>query len=420
MLASTDIYSNIWSTPSTTSRKNDSLGPHYIDISQIAYIHSKQPDFRTQYSSPETISESLTDENFWATPSDDELTEEEDFVPSNSSESALTAKLLSIHNEMNDPSPTLRKTQSLPSSEQKTPCFPIQPPVESRNSEGSVLLFSPVFSIQAFYALSWSAKFLLGIHEPLRHAIYVIDSFFKHLPVEMEAVCLDKHLPNMYHCVQEIISFFRSAFSSFMKSQQHCKCAILLPLLPQLRSTLKKTLKQLYDTMGAQYVRMEAQYSVLGMSLKRNNWTCWLLELARFRSNFYELGTTLQGVLNMEERQLEPAMRQAFTKSTFQAYVLPRLLKSFKSKCIVLVWMIERSKVWGGKSEQSEWVSLMPHTVKFFYRKLCRNTYTHQVEVIFSTLEAFRKQVVFTNDEQGTETSLVVHSEAAGGKCTIM
>ncbi|CCI39305.1 unnamed protein product [Albugo candida] len=420
-----DIYTNLWISPTSTKHwRNESLGPYYIDISQIAYIYSKQSDFRTQYASPKSISESMADDNIWASPIDEIVIDLEPFAPSNTTKSVLTVKMLSMHNELNDPnhiSPsTFRRTQSLPLSEQKISCFPIQSPVESKKSDGSVLVFSPVFSIQAVYALSWSAKFLLGIHEPLRHAVFVIDSFVKHLPTELDANQLEKHLPSIQQLVHEIISFFRSAFSTFMKAQHHSKSAILFPLLPQLRSTMKENIKQMYGTLDAQYLRMEAQYNVLTSMPKRNNWTLWILELELFRRNFYELGTTLQGVLNTEERQLEPAMRQAFTKSTFQAYVLPRLLKSFKSKFIVLVWIIERSKVWGGTSEQAEWISLMPHTVKFFYRKLCRNTYTHHIDVITNKVEVFRKRVIFTMSEQGSDESLVEQSEAGGMRCAIM
>ncbi|TYZ69115.1 hypothetical protein PybrP1_012443 [[Pythium] brassicae (nom. inval.)] len=68
----------------------------------------------------------------------------------------------------------------------------------------------------------WNARFLLGLHEPIRHALFAIDCFFARIqprssPAEWNGI--------------EFFTWFKASFTEFVKNQHEVKTAVIQPLV---------------------------------------------------------------------------------------------------------------------------------------------------------------------------------------------
>ena len=283
-------------------------------------------------------------------------------------------------------------------------------PVPPPSSHNGSVIFSAVFSEQKDW--SWSAKFLLGIHEPIRHALFVMDRFLEQSqsqskPEASHTLALETH-------VAEFFLWFKTYFVEYLQCQHEVKASVLLPLLNLPASTKQQVLDVYQDIsqMLAQIQQLERALCVSGAC----NASSWLLRLQVLQTEIRQLNRTLHAALNMEEETLHPAMGAAFTERAFHSHIMPRVFRAIRAKRVVVPWIVERSKVWGGETEQLSIQGMLPFSAKFMYRKIWRPYFMSNVAVAMKNLNEF---VGSTSSTSSTSTAST-YSERHGEMCSIM
>ncbi|ETL87296.1 hypothetical protein L917_13465 [Phytophthora nicotianae] len=284
--------------------------------------------------------------------------------------------------------------------------LPVPPP----SSHNGSVIFSAVFSEQRDW--SWSAKFLLGIHEPIRHALFVMDRFLEQSqsqskPEASHTLALEAH-------VAEFFLWFKTYFVEYLLCQHEVKAAVLLPMLNLPVSTKQQILDVYQDIkqMLAQIQQLERALCVSGACSASS----WLLRLQVLQTEIRQLNRTLHSALNMEETTLHSAMSAAFTERAFRSHIMPRVFRAIRAKRVVVPWIVERSKIWGGESEQRSIQGMLPFSAKFMYRKIWRPYFMSNVAVAMKNLNEF----VCSPDSNSSASSGSTYSERNGEMCTIM
>ncbi|KAG3119060.1 hypothetical protein PI124_g3197 [Phytophthora idaei] len=284
--------------------------------------------------------------------------------------------------------------------------LPVPPP----SSQNGSIIFSAVFSQQRDW--SWSAKFLLGIHEPIRHALFVMDRFLEQSqsqskPEASHTLALESH-------VAEFFLWFKTYFVEYLLCQHEVKAAVLLPMLNLPVSTKQQILDVYQDIkqMLAQIQQLERALCVSGACSASS----WLLRLQVLQTEIRQLNRTLHSTLNMEETTLHAAMSAAFTERAFQSHIMPRVFRAIRAKRVVVPWIVERSKIWGGETEQRSIQGMLPFSAKFMYRKIWRPYFMSNVAVAMKNLNEF----VCSADSNSSASSGSTYSERNGEMCSIM
>ncbi|POM80908.1 Hypothetical protein PHPALM_1196 [Phytophthora palmivora] len=284
--------------------------------------------------------------------------------------------------------------------------LPVPPP----SSHNGSIIFSAVFSEQRDW--SWSAKFLLGIHEPIRHALFVMDRFLEQSqsqskPEVSNTLALETH-------VAEFFLWFKTYFVEYLLCQHEVKASVLLPLLNLPVSSKQQVLDVYQDIkqMLAQIQQLERALCVSGACSASS----WLLRLQVLQTEIRQLNRTLHAALNMEETTLHPAMSAAFTERAFRSHIMPRVFRAIRAKRVVVPWIVERSKIWGGETEQRTIQGMLPFSAKFMYRKIWRPYFMSNVAVAMKNLNEF----VSSTDSNSSASSGSSYSERHGEMCTVM
>lgn len=265
------------------------------------------------------------------------------------------------------------------------------PPPSTRN--GSVI-FSSVFVEKIEW--NWSVRFLLGIHEPIRHALFVMDRFLEQSHKQQQVMALEHH-------TTEFFAWFKTYFVEYIKSQHDVKIKVLYPLVKVKPSTKQEILRTYSDIYALLSQIQQQEYALLPTAKTTTTSTftrtrtnrqslerpAWLVRLDTLQKSIRRLNMTLHGVLNLEEKTLNPAMAAAFNEKTFQEYVMPRLFRAMHAKKVVIPWIVERSKVWGGETEQKSLQGMLPMTSRFLYKKIWRPYFMSNVAVAMKNLNEF-------------------------------
>ncbi|KAG7394918.1 hypothetical protein PHYBOEH_004475 [Phytophthora boehmeriae] len=285
--------------------------------------------------------------------------------------------------------------------------LPVPPP----SSQNGSVVFSAVFSEQRDW--SWSARFLLGVHEPIRHALFVMDRFLEQSQTQSKpdmpnTLALETH-------VTEFFAWFKTYFVEYLQCQHEVKATVLLPLLNLSASTKQQILGVYQDIaqMLTQIQQLERALCVSGACSASS----WLLRLQVLQTEIRQLNRTLHATLNMEEATLHPAMSAAFTERAFQSHIMPRVFRSIRSKRVVVPWIVERSKMWGGVAEQRTIQGMLPFSAKFMYRKIWRPYFMSNVAVAMKNLNEF---VSTTDSSSSASITSSSYSERNGEMCSIM
>ncbi|RLN82558.1 hypothetical protein BBJ28_00009502 [Nothophytophthora sp. Chile5] len=440
MALSCEFYRNIWglsdeedaarrrrnrttklggSPASRRFKQRVTTGP-LIDIAQVAHVVTTGSDFRADYGEDASRARlvNLWDDRSLALGLEPELQSSRDLQtePENGPSTADTepedlmspihsraARISEVSDEDSDsergPVGLLQRTNTplivLPSP--KKPANRASRPQHKCNTPGTgspvtaangSVVFSAVLSEPRDW--SWSAKFLLGVHEPIRHALFVTDRFLQQSlepqanPPQkgrsVDTIALEAH-------VAEFFAWFKSFFVEYLRCQHEVKAAVLLPLLQLPAATKSQILdvyKDIYQLL-AQIQQLERALCVSGACSASS----WLLRLDVLRSEIRQLNSTLHATLDLEETALHPALTAAFTERAFYAHVMPRVFRAIRAKRVVVPWIVERSKIWGGEAEQRSIQGLLPFSARFLYRKIWRPYFMSNVAVAMTNLNEF-------------------------------
>lgn len=386
---------NIWSVPGNASYLTDDEGERSHTI--VSPIHSQQP-MRFPKSAPQLRLSMVADDAL------DEVDEEESVngpsepereeTPEQDAESSF-ASSAAIQPELKRGKSIVEGKTKIKSKKRQTvplPAPPLSedsavPPPSVKN--GSVI-FSSVF--HEVHDRNWSIRFLLGIHEPIRHALYVTDRFLEQSLREQQIETLEYH-------TSEFFTWFKTYFVEYVLSQHEVKVKVLLPLL-KLRHSTKQEILRSYDEIHDLLAHIQQQKAYLVAPQRHIDRSTWLVRLDTLQKGIRRLNMTLHAVLNLEEKDLHSAMSSAFNEQTFQSHVMPRLFRAIKNKKIVIPWIVERSKVWGGDAEQQSFQGMLPMTSRFMYKKIWRPYFMSNVAVAMNHLNEFDLAAAHTQDRR--------------------
>ncbi|KAJ0404524.1 hypothetical protein P43SY_001624 [Pythium insidiosum] len=261
--------------------------------------------------------------------------------------------------------------------------FAIPPTVDTAvpppsNMNGSVI-FSSVFTEK--HEWSWSIRFLLAVHEPIRHALFVTDRFLEQSHRQEQVETLER-------LTQEFFRWFKSHFIEYLKCQHEIKVKVLHPVIKISVSTTAEIMRSYEGIYGTMDEILQQEASLLRKN-RRLDRSAWLLRLDSLQKAIRRLNFMLHSVLNLEETSLHPAMSAAFDERTFQTHVLPRLFRGIKAKKVIVPWIVERSKVWGGEEEQKSFKGMLPFSARFMYKKIWRPYFMSNVAVAMKNLNEF-------------------------------
>lgn len=290
-------------------------------------------------------------------------------------------------------------------------------PPPSAHKNGSVV-FSAVFVAEREW--SWAVKFLLGLHEPLRHALFVMDRFLEQSyghqpePTQQPPLSLQRAVALESH-VRQFFAWFKTYFVEYLRCQHDLKAGVLHPLL-KLKYSTKLEVAKTYDEIDQFVAQLQLQERVLCTTAasSASEPAAWLVRLEALQLEIRRLNLTLHGVLNLEERTLHPALSATFTEKTFHQYVMPRLFRAIKAKRVIVPWILDRSKVWGGEAEQQSIQSMLPFSARFLYRKLWLPYFRNNIAGAMKSLNEFVDPI-----PSGLAAPDTRKAADSGGVCTI-
>jgi hypothetical protein len=226
-------------------------------------------------------------------------------------------------------------------------------PISGPQRMGERVVFSTVLAKHEVVDMSWNSQFLLGLHEPVRHALFVIDRFLE----RSQEVDVDWNVSEFFH-------WFKEHFVEFVRNQHHVKTAVLLPLVA-VKFTDKREIAACYESIFVLLDEIMAQEAKL-VSVASSDQS-WQDHLQILQGDIRRLNFLLFNVLTLEEETLKPAIGESFTEQTFQRYVMPRVIRHSRPKRVVIPWIVERSRVWGGDKVAHAYRDELPFTARFMY-----------------------------------------------------
>lgn len=373
-----EFYRNIWATEATTQKNPLQKAPvntALIDIAQVAYTLSRI-DYQDGYPG---VDETNLAVNFWQDAdgmSNDYGTMNSMAVYASSAmqsgfEVMTDLRYVSVDSTLHVASQVSQAVSAVPSSKKpwqvnsgmdiisvppsSVMSRPIAPPV----TNGTNACFSVVLGREGLQQDKWHARFLLGLHEPIRHALYVIDRFLDR----------SQDVPNaMSWDVKEFFEWFRCYFFEFLKCQSNVKSNVLQPLVQlnyAARYEVAACYVEIFDAVDT--VLKQEDQLLLSAASARN---VWQERVRSLQESIRCLHLLLFNALSIEEKMYNDALSVAFTEQSFKRYVYPRALKSMRPKRVVLPWIIERAKVWGGENEAHEIRTQLSFTARFLYDRV--------------------------------------------------
>ncbi|KAG7392481.1 hypothetical protein PHYPSEUDO_000169 [Phytophthora pseudosyringae] len=362
----TVFYSNIWSSPETAkdvpaTKKSNQL----VDISQVAHVLTTI-DYKSGYDGPtdmeffniwsslesqqntiaaRTAMMSKTQQSACnlSTPISEHSSEE-------CSSEVTPSSILSLGPLRMDAS-TLRRELSSDHFASVTSA-PVSGPVR----KGENVVFSNVLTRNDEVDMSWNSQFLLGLHEPVRHALYVIDRFLER--------SRDLKSPMNWN-VREFFCWFKLHFVEFVRNQHDVKTTVLLPLVV-IKFVEKRDITALYQAIFALVDVIIAQEDDLVFSAASSA-DSWQTRVGMLQDDIRRLNHLLFNVLALEEEAFKPAIELAFSENAFQKYVMPRIFRATRPKRVMVPWIVERSRVWGGTKVAKAYKDDLSFTARFLY-----------------------------------------------------
>jgi hypothetical protein len=226
-------------------------------------------------------------------------------------------------------------------------------PISGPQRMGERVVFSTVLAKHEVVDMSWNSQFLLGLHEPVRHALFVIDRFLE----RSQEADVDWNVSEFFH-------WFKEHFVEFVRNQHHVKTAVLLPLVA-VKFTDKREIAACYESIFVLLDEIMVQEAKL-VSVASSDQS-WQDHLQILQGDIRRLNFLLFNVLTLEEETLKPAIGESFTEQTFQRYVMPRVIRHSRPKRVVIPWIVERSRVWGGDKVAHAYRDELPFTARFMY-----------------------------------------------------
>jgi hypothetical protein len=361
----TVFYSNIWSPPETTrdaraAKKSNPL----VDISQVAHVLTTI-DYKSGY-------EGVRDTEFfniWASLESQQNARNAIAAMSKTQQSAssLAAAMSEHSSEASSSMATsstllslgpLRMDASTLRREFSSDDFAIvaSAPVSAPYRKGDNVVFSNVLTHNDEVDMSWNSQFLLGLHEPVRHALYVIDRFLER--------SRDLKSPMNWN-VREFFSWFKLHFVEFVRNQHDVKTTVLLPLVA-IKFVEKRDIVALYQAIYALVDVIIAQEDELLLSAASSA-DSWQARLGLFQDDIRRLNHLLFNALALEEEAFKPAIELAFSEQAFQRYVMPRIFRATRPKRVMVPWIVERSRIWGGTKVAKAYKDDLSFTARFLY-----------------------------------------------------
>lgn len=377
----TEFYTNIWTAPPTTAGRNKESVHKFVDISQVAYVVTTTLDFKEGYEAtsdfelvniwtmePYSVS-STNSMSVEAANSDrgylsnltnisEDAEEDDDMRTTQLSSSMEPAPLSNSQQERSasyrNNSRRLRKGISEEDLEMVV-SVPVRPPLVRGNSA----VFSPVLAVNNEVNRSWQARFLLGIHEPVRHALFVIDRFLERIQ--------RLRSPTEWN-VNEFFVWFKTHFVEFVKNQHDVKIKVLIPLL-RVDANVKREIVLCYDRIFQALDTIVAQEDCIVFSAASAS-SSWQDNLFVLQSDIRKINLLINSILTAEEKILDPLLARTFSEPNFQRYVVPRIFRASKPKRVVIPWIIERCRIWGGDRAAQAYKDELPFTARFLYDRM--------------------------------------------------
>uniref|UniRef100_M4B753 Uncharacterized protein n=1 Tax=Hyaloperonospora arabidopsidis (strain Emoy2) TaxID=559515 RepID=M4B753_HYAAE len=360
----TVFYSNIWSPPETrrdvsAAKKSKQL----VDISQVAHVLTSL-DYKSGYEKPEDADLF----NIWA-PLDSQQNVQR-AAQLSKTQHTISNVSARISERSSDESPAVVTPSSVLSlgplrMDVNTLRRPLSSngvasmkhdPVSAPYRKGANVVFSSVLTSNGTVDMSWNSQFLLGLHEPVRHALFVIDRFLER--------SRDWKSPTNWN-VREFFSWFKLHFVEFVRNQRDVKTTVLLPLVV-IMFMEKRDIFALYEAIFALVDVVIAQEDGLLLSAASSA-ESWIACLSLLQDDIRRLNHLLLNVLAREEEAFKPAIELAFSEKAFRRYVMPRIFRAIRPKRVMVPWIVERSRVWGDNKVANAYKDDLSFTARFLY-----------------------------------------------------
>lgn len=358
----TVFYSNIWTPPDVPPTK---MSSQLVDISQVAHVLTTI-DYKSGYegstktevfniwASPESQHNVLASKTALLSKTQQSASNLSTPISEHSSEegsSVVTPSTILSLGPLRMDADTLRRELSLDDFANV-----LSTPVSGPVRKGEKVVFSNVLTRNDEVDMSWNSQFLLGLHEPVRHALYVIDRFLER--------SRDQQSP-MNMNVREFFGWFKLHFVEFVRNQHEVKSTVLLPLVV-IKFVEKRDIVALYQAIYALMDVIIAQEDDLVFSAASSA-DSWQIRLGMLQDDIRRLNHLLFNVLSLEEEAFKPAIELAFSEKAFQRYVMPRIFRATKPKRVMVPWIVERSRVWGGVKVAKAYKGDLSFTARFLY-----------------------------------------------------
>ncbi|KAF1780921.1 hypothetical protein GQ600_17316 [Phytophthora cactorum] len=345
----TVFYSNIWSPPDVPSTK---ISTQLVDIN--GYEGSTDTEFFNIWTSLESHKNALVVKTAMLRKTQQSASNLSAPISEHSSEegsSVVTPSTILSLGPLRMDADTLRRELSSDDFANV-----MNTPVSGPVRKGENVVFSNVLTRNDEVDMSWNSQFLLGLHEPVRHALYVIDRFLEH--------SRDLKSPMNWN-VREFFSWFKLHFVEFVRNQHDVKSTVLLPLVV-IKFVEKRDIVVFYQAIFALVDVIVAQEDDLVFSAASSA-DSWQTRLGILQDDIRRLNHLLFNVLALEEEAFKPAIELAFSEKAFQRYVMPRIFRATKPKRVMVPWIVERSRVWGGTKVAKAYKGDLSFTARFLY-----------------------------------------------------
>ncbi|RMX66861.1 hypothetical protein DD238_002003 [Peronospora effusa] len=359
----TVFYSNIWSAPETSRdvfaiKKSKLL----VDISQVAYVLTTL-DYKSGYEN--STNAELT--NIWASLESQQNAKRAAMINTTQQIASNLSTSISEHSsETSSSEVTMSSALSLGPLRMDANTLRrevwsgdfssvMSIPVSAPFRKGANVVFSSVLTHDDEVDMSWNSQFLLGLHEPVRHALFVMDRFLER----------SRGLKSpMNWNVREFFSWFKLHFVEFVRNQQDVKTTVLLPLVI-IKVVEKRDITVFYQAIFALVDVIIAHEAQLLSAVSTAD--SWQTGLTILQDNIRRLNHLLLNVLALEEVAFLPAIEYAFTEHAFHRYVMPRIFRATRPKRIMVPWIVERSRVWGGTKVAKAYKDDVSFRARFLY-----------------------------------------------------
>ncbi|CCI39334.1 unnamed protein product [Albugo candida] len=201
----------------------------------------------------------------------------------------------------------------------------------------------------------WNGKFLLGLHEPMRHCICIMNSLFN---------CLMSSSSSPKKALSTFFRWYRKYFMVYIKCQYRVKTKLLFPFLHLRYNEKLRILESYTDIIALMEKILERKNSLHANPRYLDDDTRKSFFLTRIQEDIQKLGTIVNETLTIEERLFHPALSRTFTEDEFVKYMMPKVFHIIRPKRAMIPWIIECSKPW----DQQRGSFAYKNALSFFHR----------------------------------------------------